>query len=368
MNIVVDLTYPIQDGIEVVFRSPADCSQITGLKVCYPGGSQEFSLADAHGNDVGNIDHLFAEDVVVKVILDVTTGMAFVQNADTNAYLEGRFEELQEAIDNLENSGGGGGGSATEVSTDQVIASDFVRENTYHDALDDILVENYSLAVDADAAISRHKRNADGDNPHRVTCEQIGAVTKEQHDEDILDAKVYAEDHAVAVEDFVVEYYYQKTEVDAMLAEPQYEHIQTVTTTEVQKNIIFDGLNLDEFALFAEIPADSTLAGTCSIVFNKDGKNVWQPYVSNAISASNVNHFAAYGRNERGLAFLEYTNATSSTSTAQKYVNRAPFFVEGNTPFTKVSISAGNNFPAGTKVELYGVQRTNAAVANITEG
>jgi hypothetical protein len=61
--------------------------------VYYPGAdgntvSKVFTLADAHGNNVGDIDHLFAENVVVKVILDVTTGMAFVQNADTNAYLE----------------------------------------------------------------------------------------------------------------------------------------------------------------------------------------------------------------------------------------------------------------------------------------
>jgi hypothetical protein len=93
MNIRVDLEIPIRDGTEVVFRSPVDCSQVTGLKVYYNGGSKEFAFADAHGNNVGDIDHLFAENVVVKVILDVTTGMAFVQNADTNAYLEGRFAE-----------------------------------------------------------------------------------------------------------------------------------------------------------------------------------------------------------------------------------------------------------------------------------
>ena len=93
MNIRVDLNTPINDGTEVVFRSPVDCSQVTGLIVYYDGGSQEFMFADAHGYNVGNIDHLFAENVVVKVILDVTTSMAFVQNADTNAYLEWRFKD-----------------------------------------------------------------------------------------------------------------------------------------------------------------------------------------------------------------------------------------------------------------------------------
>ena len=102
MNIRVDLTTPIKDGTEVVFRSPVDCSQITGLIVYFKENgntaSQEFALADAHGNNVGDIDHLFAENVVVKVILDVAHSMAFVQNADTNAYLEGRFDGIEKKV------------------------------------------------------------------------------------------------------------------------------------------------------------------------------------------------------------------------------------------------------------------------------
>lgn len=106
MNVRVDLNYPIKDGTEVVFRSPVDCSQVTGLIVYYLGESgstesKEFAFADAHGNNVGDIDHLFAENVAVKVILDVTTSMAFVQNADTNAYLEGRFAGITATIDKL---------------------------------------------------------------------------------------------------------------------------------------------------------------------------------------------------------------------------------------------------------------------------
>lgn len=98
-NIRVDVNYVIKDGSEIVFRSPIDCSAITGLVVYYTeedgsATSKEFTLADAHGYNVGDIDHLFAENAVVKVILDVTHGMAFVQNADTNAYLESRFEEM----------------------------------------------------------------------------------------------------------------------------------------------------------------------------------------------------------------------------------------------------------------------------------
>lgn len=111
-NIRVDVNYTIKDGSEIVFRSPVDCSAITGLIVYYPAGdgnttSKELSLADAHGNNVGDVPHLFAENVVVKVILDVASGMAFVQNADTNAYLERRFAEIVESIENLPQGGGG---------------------------------------------------------------------------------------------------------------------------------------------------------------------------------------------------------------------------------------------------------------------
>ena len=118
MNIRVDLNYPIQDGTEGVFRSPVDCSQVTGLKLYYPENgvtaSKEFAFADAHGNNVGDIDHLFAENVAVKVILDVTTGMAFVQNADTNAYIESTFIKSVNGIapdknGNVYVSGGSGG-------------------------------------------------------------------------------------------------------------------------------------------------------------------------------------------------------------------------------------------------------------------
>ena len=109
-NIRVDLDYTLYDGTEIKFRSPVDCSQVTGLIVHYPemdgnATSKEFAFADAHGNNVGNIDHLFAENVVVKVILDVTTGMAFVQNADTNAYLEGKFSAVTLIAEDPNNDG-----------------------------------------------------------------------------------------------------------------------------------------------------------------------------------------------------------------------------------------------------------------------
>lgn len=93
-NIRIDLNVPIYDGQPVTFKSPTDCSKVTGLIIYYPKGdttvSEIFQFADAHGNNVGSVN-LFASDVLVKVILDTEFRRAYVQNADTNAYLEGRF-------------------------------------------------------------------------------------------------------------------------------------------------------------------------------------------------------------------------------------------------------------------------------------
>lgn len=93
-NIRVDVGGPVVNGQPVTFKSPADCSQVTGLIVYYPENgataSKTFQFADAHGNNVGG-KNLFASDVLVKVILDTEALRAHVQNADTNAYLEGRF-------------------------------------------------------------------------------------------------------------------------------------------------------------------------------------------------------------------------------------------------------------------------------------
>ena len=105
MNVRVDLNYPIYDGAEIVFKAPCDASKVTGLIVYYPGDtgvvSSVFTFADAHTNDLGTIDELFAKGAVVKVILDTDTNMAFVQNAVTNAYLENRFANMGSGVNTI---------------------------------------------------------------------------------------------------------------------------------------------------------------------------------------------------------------------------------------------------------------------------
>lgn len=105
-NIQVVLDHFIEDGSEIKFKAPTNCSNITRLLIHYTDlagndASKLFAFADANGNDIGEVSNLFAEGAIVKVVLDLdshiddTDGVAFVQNADTNAYLESRFSSLE---------------------------------------------------------------------------------------------------------------------------------------------------------------------------------------------------------------------------------------------------------------------------------
>ena len=102
-NIQVFKQNTIYDGSEVIFLSPCDCSEIQGLTVDYLNErgaeeSQSFIFKDAHGHDISDLDNLFTDGVYVKVILNVTDGIAYIQNADTNKYLEDRFEALEGSL------------------------------------------------------------------------------------------------------------------------------------------------------------------------------------------------------------------------------------------------------------------------------
>ena len=95
-NIRIDLNHAPLDGETVAFKAPCNASEITGLKVYYKNDSnvtvsKEFTLNDANGNDIGVVNNIFAKGAIVKVILDTDVNNAYVQNPDTNSYLEGRF-------------------------------------------------------------------------------------------------------------------------------------------------------------------------------------------------------------------------------------------------------------------------------------
>lgn len=82
---------PLYDGMPVTFKAPCDCTAVDGLTVAYGTMSQSFGFRDAHGNDLAGIGNLFAEGAYVKAILNTVNGYAYIQNADTNKYLEDKF-------------------------------------------------------------------------------------------------------------------------------------------------------------------------------------------------------------------------------------------------------------------------------------
>lgn len=104
-NITVSVEYPIKDGTGFTIHAPCDCSQVDGVTVKHPGGTQSFAFKDAHGNDLTGLGDLFAEGSLVKIILDTTNSAALIQNADTNAYLEKKFGGVVESWDDAVSNG-----------------------------------------------------------------------------------------------------------------------------------------------------------------------------------------------------------------------------------------------------------------------
>lgn len=99
----VDITEPLLDGMDVRFKAPCDCTAVTSLTVYYPGEtdtlSKVFTFRDAHGNDLTGVGNLFVAGAYLKVLLDTTNGYAFIQNADTNAYIEGLIGDIGSVLD-----------------------------------------------------------------------------------------------------------------------------------------------------------------------------------------------------------------------------------------------------------------------------
>ena len=130
-NIRVDVDYPIVDGQPLTFKAPCPCSEIEGLKVYYPTEqgttlSKRFVFKDAHGNELTNVDNLFDANVYVKVILNIKDRVAYLQNADTNGYLEERFKiiegKLHEELEQISTSKSIENGWMVERNHDYVCA------------------------------------------------------------------------------------------------------------------------------------------------------------------------------------------------------------------------------------------------------
>lgn len=98
-QIRIDLNEPLLDGMDIKFQAPCDCTAITGMIVYYPAEDEtvvnkSFVFKDAHGNVLTGINNLFVKGAYVKVIVNATDGVAYIQNADTNGYLEARLDTV----------------------------------------------------------------------------------------------------------------------------------------------------------------------------------------------------------------------------------------------------------------------------------
>lgn len=97
-NIKITLNRDIVDGESVTFKAPCDSTEVTGIKVYYKVETEEgstdanktFTFRDAHCEALTNIGNLFKEGAYITALLDTTNNYAFLQNADTNKYLEGK--------------------------------------------------------------------------------------------------------------------------------------------------------------------------------------------------------------------------------------------------------------------------------------
>lgn len=103
-NVRVNLPSPPTHGQSLLFKAPVNSSDISGLILYYPNGNTVFDFADAHGNIVGNLN-LFAENAMVQVILDTELLRAYVQNADTNGYIESELGKRLLAIESVDYPG-----------------------------------------------------------------------------------------------------------------------------------------------------------------------------------------------------------------------------------------------------------------------
>lgn len=101
-NLKIIINGVLMDGHEVTFKAPCDCTSIDKLDVHYVENmvskNKLFAMKDTHGNTLSGLGNLFEAGAYVHVILNTKDGEAYIQNADTNGYLEGKFASLWRAI------------------------------------------------------------------------------------------------------------------------------------------------------------------------------------------------------------------------------------------------------------------------------
>ena len=86
-KIKLSLDYAPVSGKQISFFAPCASDTAEGLVI----NDVEYALVDANGVSVTGINNLWNTGAMVSVIIDTGSLRAYLQNADTNAYLEGQL-------------------------------------------------------------------------------------------------------------------------------------------------------------------------------------------------------------------------------------------------------------------------------------
>lgn len=141
-RIVVEISHRVYNGIEIKFIAPADCATAKGLTVHSTYYEVGLGTADTYSYfdfAVGTADakKVFKEGSLVKVVLTdlipgdnggFVGGNAYILNADTNAYLEGKFTDIETSITDIETSITELNDSINDISTDMAAAKTAIEE------------------------------------------------------------------------------------------------------------------------------------------------------------------------------------------------------------------------------------------------
>lgn len=80
-------TRPAVTGEEITIKTPCSCSDVTGVQI----NGVAFPFYDASGNSLADMTGLFAKDSLIRVLIDADKMRAYILNANTNSYIEGKF-------------------------------------------------------------------------------------------------------------------------------------------------------------------------------------------------------------------------------------------------------------------------------------
>lgn len=83
------IDYHPANGKQLSFRAPCSSIDTDGLLI----NNVEYTLVDADGNNIAGTANLWNSGAMVSVILDTVNTLAYIQNANTNGYLEAALQE-----------------------------------------------------------------------------------------------------------------------------------------------------------------------------------------------------------------------------------------------------------------------------------